>query len=97
MGGAEGSASLQVVSNFAIFSSGVKRQAVVCALLTHNLNVDLRKVFYGERVAFTLVNKLLSLFTNLVESLGEVFFCLSVLLVIQGLQELIVFLVGYQL
>ena len=95
--GAEGASALEVISDVALFVTGLEGHVRGVTLLSLNLNVNLAQIVDRERLTVLLIKHALTLVSDLIESGSEVLLVLSLLFVVQILQESVVFLVSSEL
>ena len=97
LGSAEGSASLEVVSDISVLARGVEGVVVGGACLTLNLHINVGEVLDGERLSFGSIECGLTGLRSVVEALGHGLGLLGLATVVEVGQESVIFLVGGEL
>ena len=93
----EGPSRLEVVGNVTVFVPRLQRHVRVGAMLSLNLNVDVRQLLNREGLAFRLVQLALALVHDFFHAALQVLSRLDLFLVVDLLEEGVVFVVGGEL
>ena len=97
LGRAEGSAHFQVVVDVAVPGAGLSGHVGAGTVGSTHLNVDVRKVVQGQRLALSSVKSSFGLIASFKEALSVLLVTLGSGLVVKAGKELVVFRVGGQL
>ncbi len=93
-GGSEWSSSLKIVNIVSFLISRVSGKVVLISVFSHNLNINISDVFWGEALTFRGLKSLRALILNFLNSSNNFSSAVSVLLTVQLLDELIVVFIG---
>ena len=97
MGSTEGSANFEVILDLSILASGLSGEVVLGSVSTLNLDVDIGQVLNRKRFTLGSVEESKSLISSSVEVRCEVLLTDGFILVVERLQEAVVFRVGIEL